>query len=130
MNTRVDVVYAKRIKAGSLAALVFTGTATLMVPMCVFFGFLALFGAKTVHLNGSYVTGIIGLVLSLVYGAFLTGIMGLGAWIAAYLGIRLIGHFRPYRIEYVAPLERTPNPAPPPPPAPGSSSVPQEPRQS
>lgn len=102
MRSNVDVVYAKRIKAGSLAALVFSGTAMLLIPLCVFFGVLAFFGAKTVRLNGAYITGVGGFLLSLVYGPLLTGIFGLFAWAAAYLGIRLVGRFKPYRIEYVA----------------------------
>lgn len=102
MQPNVQVVYAKRIKSGSLAALVFSGTAMLMIPLSLFFGVLAFFGAKTVHVNGAYVTGIGGLLLSLVYGPLFTGIFGLFAWAAAYVGIRLVGRFKPYRLEYVA----------------------------
>jgi len=109
MKSNVDVIYAKRIKSGSLAALVFSGTAMLMVPMCVFFGILAFFGAKTVQMNGSHVTGLGGFLLSLVYGSLFTGIFGLFGWAAAYLGIRLVGHFRPFRIEYVAARQEEPN---------------------
>ncbi|MBI5382514.1 MAG: hypothetical protein HZA31_11490 [Opitutae bacterium] len=108
MNSNTRVIYAKRIKSGSLAALVFSGTAMLMIPMCLFFGVLAFFGAKTVHVNGSYVTGIGGFLLSLVYGPLFTGIIGLFAWTGTYLAMRLVGHFRPYRIEYVDSGENTP----------------------
>lgn len=86
----------------------------LMIPMCVSFGILAFFGAKTVHVNGTYVTGLGGFLLSLVYGPLFTGIFGLFGWAAAYLGIRLIGRFRPFRIEYVAASEQEPNQVPEP----------------
>jgi hypothetical protein len=109
MKMNVEVVFAKRIKAGSLAALVFSGTAMMMIPMCIFFGVLAFFGAKTVHINGTYVTGVGGFLLSLLYGPLFTGIFGLFAWAAAYLGIRLIGHYKPYRIEYVSAQGEVPN---------------------
>jgi len=111
MKTEVDVVRVKRIKAGSLAALVFSGSAMLMIPMCVLFGLCALFGARTVHFNGTYITGIGGFLLSLIYGPLFTGIVGVLTWPAAYLGIRVIGHFRPFSIEYVAPLDQRPNQA-------------------
>lgn len=116
MKTNVDLVYVKRIRAGSLAALVFSGTAMLMIPMSVLFGILAWAGMHTVHVNGSYVTGIGGFLLSLVYAVLFTGIFGLMAWPAAYLGILVVGHFRPFRLEYVAPEEAPPvlPPAPPP----------------
>ena len=113
MKPNVQVVYAKRIKSGSLAALVFSGTGMLMIPMCLFFGVLAFFGAKTVQVNGTYVTGIGGLLLSVVYGPLFTGIFGLFAWTAAYLGVRLIGGFRPFRIEYVAASREEPHPPEP-----------------
>jgi hypothetical protein len=119
MKPNVQVVYAKRIKSGSLAALVFTGTGMLMIPMCIFFGILAFFGAKTVHVNGTHVTGIGGLLLSLVYGPLFTGIFGLFGWAAAYLGIRFIGSFRPFRIEYVAASVEEPSPSPEPTPSRG-----------
>jgi hypothetical protein len=109
MKANVDVIHVKRIRAGSLAALVFTGSAMVMIPMCVFFGILALFGAKTVHVNGACVTGIAGLLLALVYGPLFTGIFGVLAWPAAYVGIRLVGRFKPFRIEYVPAQEQTPN---------------------
>lgn len=103
MKTNVDLVYVKRIRAGSMAALVFSGTAMLMIPMSVLFGIMAWCGMHTVQVNGAYVTGIGGFLLSLVYAVLFTGIFGLIAWPAAYLGIRLVGHFKPFRLEYVAP---------------------------
>jgi hypothetical protein len=112
MNATVDVIHVQRIKAGSLAALVFSGTAMMMIPMCVFFGVLAFFGAKTVHVNGTYVTGIGGLLLALVYGPLFTGIFGVLAWPAAYLGVRLIGRYKAFRIEYVPAWSDLPNQPP------------------
>ena len=101
MKTSFDTVYARRIKSGSLAALVLTGVGALMIPLCIFFGVMAFFGANTVQFNGAYITGVGGLLLSLIYGPFFTAIIGLMGWTAAYIGIRVIGYFRPFKIEYV-----------------------------
>ena len=109
MKTSGDTVYARRIKSGSLAALVLTGVAALIIPLCIFFGVMAFFGAKTVQFNGAYVTGVGGLLLSLIYGPFFTAIIGLIGWAAAYLGIRAIGHFRPFKIDYVGKVDEEPN---------------------
>lgn len=115
MKMSIDVIHAKRIRSGSLAALVFTGTAMLFVPVCALFGFFALLGANTITLNRAHVTGIAGLLLGLVYGPLFAGIFGLFGWVSAYLGIRLVGHFKPYRIEYVPASEEPGVLAPQPP---------------
>ena len=109
MKTSPQTVHVKRIKVGSVAPMVFSGVAMMMIPMCVFFGILALFGAKTVHLNGEYIVGIWGLLLSLAYGPLFTGIFGLLAWPAAYLGIRIVGNYHPLTIEYIAAVGERPN---------------------
>jgi len=89
-----------------MAKLVFIGSAMFMIPMCTFFGVLALFGGQTVTLGQSHVTGVMGLVLGLIYGPLFAGIFGLLSWPAAYLGVRLFGAIKPLQLEYVADVPR------------------------
>ena len=84
-----------------MAKLVFVGVGTMMIPMCVFFGILALFGAKTITLGSSHVTGISGLALGILYGFLFSGIFGALALPAAYLGVRIWGSFAPIKLELI-----------------------------
>jgi hypothetical protein len=84
-----------------MAKLVFIGVGTLMIPMCTFFGILALFGGQTVTIGQSHITGFSGLALGILYGFLFTGIFGAFAWPAAYLGIRIWGSFTPLGLEMV-----------------------------
>ena len=61
----------RRIKAGSLFRLVATGVFTVIVPLCVFFGILALFGFDTVHVNRRQVHGVEGLIDALIMALIL-----------------------------------------------------------
>ncbi|WED65254.1 hypothetical protein PXH66_00100 [Synoicihabitans lomoniglobus] len=91
----------RRIKAGSLFKLVFLATSAVFCPMFLFFGILALFGAKTVTVSGSPVTGIMGLVAALIMAPLFSVIFSLFGWIGSYIGIRIWGHFKPITLEYV-----------------------------
>src|SRR5690242_13646425 len=88
-------IHVRRIKAGSMFKLVFLATAAVFVPMIVFFGVLAFFGARSVTLSGQYVTGVKGLVTSLVLAPVFTLLFSLFAWVGAYFSIRIIGYFKP-----------------------------------
>lgn len=91
----------RRIKAGSVFKLVLLTTTTAFVPMILFFGVLAFFGAKTVSVSGEHVTGVEGLISSVIMAPFFVVIFSLFAWLGAYVGIRCWGYFRPLSIEYV-----------------------------
>lgn len=69
--------------------------------MSVFFGMLAFFGAKTVSLSGEYVTGMKGLMTSLVLASIFVLLCSLFAWVGAYIGLRVVGYFKPIVLEYV-----------------------------
>ena len=111
----------RRIKAGSLFKLVLLSSAAVFIPMIIFFGVLAFFGAKTVSLSGEHVTGLKGLITALVMAPFFTIFFSLFAWVGAYIGIRLYGYFWPLELEYV-PAEERPEPIKPPQTTTGSSA--------
>jgi len=102
-----QTITLRRIKAGSLFKLVFLATATVIVPLFLFFGLLALFGANTVSVAGEHVTGIKGLVSAVIMAPLFVIIFSLFAWFGAYVGIRCWGLFRPLSLEYV-PAEEAP----------------------
>jgi len=99
--TGVMKIRLRRIKAGSLFKLVLLASGTIFIPMILFFGVLALFGANTVTLSGKPVTGIMGLVTAVIMAPFFTLFFAVFLWVGAYLGIRLWGFFKPLVIEYV-----------------------------
>ena len=108
--TDVRKIRLRRIKAGSLFKLVFLSSSAIFIPMIVFFGVLAFFGAKTVTFSGEQVTGVKGLVTALIMAPFFTLFFSLFAWIGAYIGIRIFARFWPLELEYVPAEERkTPN---------------------
>lgn len=99
--TGVMKIRLRRIKAGSLFKLVFLTSSAIFMPMIILFGVLALFGAKTVTFSGEPVTGIMGLVTSLIMAPFFTLLFAVFLWVGAYLGIRIFGYFKPLEVEYV-----------------------------
>lgn len=105
----VRKVRLRRVKAGSLFKLVLLANSSIFIPMIVFFGVLAFFGAQTVTLSGEHVTGVKGLMTALILAPFFTLFFSLFAWIGAYLGIRVFGYFRPFELEYVPAEREEPN---------------------
>lgn len=91
----------RRLRSGAVFQLVFLGTAMFFVPMIALFGLLALFGAHTVNVGNKPVTGLAGLLVALVLAPICTLLFSAFGWVAAYLGIRLFGAFRPITLEYV-----------------------------
>ncbi|MBI2496601.1 MAG: hypothetical protein HYV75_01265 [Opitutae bacterium] len=111
--TNVRKIRLRRIKAGSLFKLVLLSSSAIFIPMIVFFGVLAFFGAKTVSFSGEHVTGLKGLITALIMAPFFTIFFSLFAWVGAYIGIRVYGYFWPLELEYV-PAEERPEPIQPP----------------
>ncbi len=73
--------------------------------MFLFFGILALFGAETVTVSGSSVTGIPGLIAALIMAPLFSVIVSLFGWVGSYFGIRIWGHFKPITLEYAPAAE-------------------------
>ena len=94
-------IHLKRIKAGSLFKLIATAVFSVLVPLIVFFGVLALFGFRTIHVNFHPVFGMQGLLASLVLAPLSSLFFSVIAWIAIYLGIFVRSFFGPISIVYV-----------------------------
>ena len=119
--TNVRKIRLRRIKAGSLFKLVLLTSSAIFMPMIIFFGVLAFFGAKTVSVSGEHVTGLKGLISAVIMAPIFTLVLSLFAWVGAYIGIRAFGSFRPLEIEYVPATEKA-EPIQPPQTTTGSSA--------
>jgi len=97
----IQIIRIKRIKAGSLFKFILIPSAAFMIPF-VLCGVAALFGAQTITVNKQYVTGVWGLIAALIM-APLFALIFLGfTWFFAYLGIRIIGRFKPLKLSYIS----------------------------
>ena len=84
-----ETVTIKKLSTGSIFKLIAVGLLCSVIPLSVFFGFFALFGASTVTWNRQPITGFsglaaspfIGLFVSLVFTAFLGSLVAFGLWI-------------------------------------------------
>jgi hypothetical protein len=95
-------IHVRRIKAGSLFKLVAIGVFSVMVPLFIFFGVLALFGFRTVYVNQQQLYGFAGLFAAIVMAPIFSLIFSVLGWVALYIGIRVFGHFKPITISYVS----------------------------
>jgi hypothetical protein len=92
----------RRIKAGSLLRLVASAAFSVLIPLFVFLGILALFGFRTIFVNHHQVYGIEGLIAALLMAPIFSTIISVLAWAALYVGIFIWGHFKPITISYVS----------------------------
>jgi apolipoprotein N-acyltransferase len=99
--TGIFKISIKRIKAGSLFKIIALSCFAITLPMFLFFGVLALFGAETVRVGENHMTGVMGLVSALIMAPFFAFFLSLFVWIGAYIGIRIVGSFRPIEVEYI-----------------------------
>lgn len=80
-------VTAKSITAKSLFKILFNSVGIGMFLLCIAFGFFALFGFETFKYNGEPVTGVWGLIGSIVTGAILAVVMPCFLWLIGVVGI-------------------------------------------
>src|SRR5512141_25837 len=92
----------RRIKAGSLFRLVAAAAFSVLVPVFVFLGILALFGCRTVLVNHRQVYGVEGLIAALIMAPIFSTIFSVLGWMALYVGIFIWSHFKPITISYVS----------------------------
>lgn len=97
----------RRIKAGSLFKLIFVISLSVFVPFFLLCGIAALFGAKTVSVGESHVTGVMGLVSAIIMMPIFAACFGGCAWFFSYLAIRLVGKFSPLGLDYVSAEEES-----------------------
>ncbi len=105
----------RRIKAGSLFKLIFVISLSVFIPFFLLCGIAALFGAKTVSVGDSHVTGVMGLVSAIIMMPIFAACFGGCAWFFSYLAIRVVGRFSPLGLDYVSAEEesiQSPQPTP------------------
>lgn len=93
-------VKARRLGFGSMGVLVFVAVAALMIPLWLGLG---IYGAATDGQISLFFIKAKGLWLvptGLGFGVFFTALLGVLAWPAAYLGVRLLGQWTPIRLVY------------------------------
>lgn len=88
----------QRLSAGTVFKLAAIGLACTFLPLCIFFGVLASFGAPTITWNGQQLTGVSGLTMSPVIGLMITcfGTLFLGS--ACSFGLWIYSLVRPMSI--------------------------------
>lgn len=93
-------VTTKRIGFGSVYKVLAVGLACGMVPLGLFFGVLAFFGAHTVTWNNAPLTGVAGLLGGPAIGLFITGLFTVVVGSICVLGLWLYSLVRPFQITY------------------------------
>ncbi|ARV19918.1 hypothetical protein AEP_02993 [Curvibacter sp. AEP1-3] len=88
----------QRLSAGTVFKLAAIGMACTFLPLCVFFGVLAAFGAPTITWNGQQLTGVSGLAMSPVIGLMITSLGTLFLGSACAFGLWIYSLVRPVSI--------------------------------
>ncbi len=88
----------QRLSAGTVFKLAAIGMACTFLPLCVFFGVLAAFGAPTITWNGQHLTGVSGLAMSPVIGFMITSLGTLFLGSACAFGLWIYSLVRPVSI--------------------------------
>jgi hypothetical protein len=97
--TRVALI--RRLKAASLFKLILIVNALFFSPFCLLCSVAALLGAHSVEVGGKSVTGIAGLAAGLVMIPIFVVLFSLICWFFFYVAIRIVGHFKLLKLEYV-----------------------------
>jgi uncharacterized membrane protein YdbT with pleckstrin-like domain len=94
-------IRARRLSNGSLFKLIFVGASISLLPFFTLCGIASIFGANTVRVNDSPVTGPVGLVAALIlYPVFALGFSCV-AWLIGAFGLWIYSKFRRLEIELV-----------------------------
>lgn len=92
------LIRIQRLSAGTIFKLAAIGLGCSFIPLSVFFGVLAAFGAQTVTWNGQHLTGLSGLAMSPVIGLMVSGIGTVLLGSACAFGLWLYSFVRPMSI--------------------------------
>lgn len=84
-----QVLTVRKVRAGTIYKLLFVGLLISFIPLGVFFGITALFGADTVTWNGEHIHGVVALFagpaisifVALCFTGFLGSLTSLGLWV-------------------------------------------------
>ena len=88
----------QRVTAGTVYRLLAVGGVCFFVPVGLFFGVLASFGAHLVHVNGAAVTGPAALLVGPLIGLGMAAFLAIGGGTACVIGLWLFSRFRPLKL--------------------------------
>jgi hypothetical protein len=78
----------------------FVGFSLTLIPFSIVCGILAVFGARTVRVNGAPVTGVGGLFASMFLGPILALAFSIVCWLLLLIGLWIYSQFRTFVIRY------------------------------
>jgi hypothetical protein len=98
---RYHAIEVRRLRFASLFAMFFRGTVILFGPFILLAGIAALFGAQTLEVDGTHVTGVLALFEALLFIPLFA--VGMALWGAAvcYVGVRVSSRFFSTVLEYI-----------------------------
>jgi hypothetical protein len=91
----------KRLTLGSLFTLLFIGSASWLVPLCLIGGIVGLFGGDMIKTNGVYLHGWQSLISGIIGGAIAAFFLSIFATLFYFPGLWIFSFFRPVSITYV-----------------------------
>lgn len=94
-------IRARKLRRGSLFKLIFIGTSASLIPFTLLCGIASVFGAHTVTVNDRPVTGIMGLMASLILGPVLCIMFSAVMWVGFVFGLWIYSMFREIELEFV-----------------------------
>ena len=97
-------VIAQKISKKSLFKLLTIGFTLGIGALCIVFGIFAFFGAETVEWNGTYKTGLEGLLYSFLIGPILGFFSACFIWCFTAFGLWVFSLFRPIKLSFKKPI--------------------------
>jgi len=94
-----ETIITKKLSTGSIFKLIAIGSLCSIIPISIFMGVFALFGANSITWNEKPITGIAGLAASPFIGLFISLVFTALLGIFVALGLWVYSKFRPIQIE-------------------------------
>ena len=94
-------IRAKKLSKGSLFKLIFIGFSIPLLPFMILCGIASIFGADTVKVGNKPITGIMGLIASLIMYPIFCIIFSSMMWLSSALGLWIYSMFRKIELEFL-----------------------------
>ncbi|WP_020182843.1 hypothetical protein [Methylotenera sp. 1P/1] len=94
-----ETITTKKLSTGSIFKLIAIGSLCSIVPLSIFMGVFALFGANSITWNEKPITGIAGLVASPFIGLLISLVFTAAFGIFVAIGLWVYSKFRSIQIE-------------------------------
>lgn len=93
-------IRAKKLSKGSLFKLIFIGFCVPLVPFILLCGIASVFGAATITVNDRPVTGIMGLITSVIMCPIFCFLFTSIVWVMFAFGLWIYSKFRKIELEF------------------------------